>query len=650
MSVWASERHGPRWAAPALSAWIAWTVAGIALGLVGVVALVRVVSPQAGGGEVPAEIRDWLLALLCVPLGARIAAHRPHNPCGWLVLAVGTLAAATVATATLPSGTGTWLRDWLWWPGYGLLVLIALLFPDGHPVSPRWRWITRALVGSTAVGTIALASLSARAPDLLSGTTAISPGLDTIAFLAATAVLVLGAFAAVVSLAVRIVRTPPGARGLLVWAVVNAAILLVALLLDTFAGVPLIWLLGALAVPVAAVIGVLRYGLYAIEFLVHRTLAYGLASAALLLCYPLILLALGGSTSEPATVAAIVVLVVASLPVRAGANRIVHQWLYGLSARPYELLDTLGRRVVATQLPEQVLAEAVSTIGEALKLPFVQARLAGQTAAEATFGDRRPWSVTSLELGYQGQVFGELLVQQRSPDEPWSRREKKLLVGLATQLGPGAASVRLTRELQAARQRLVRTREEELRRLQHDLHDGIGAALTGSRMTARAARSRTQEPQVEVLLARLEEDLADAGTQLRRIIDGLRPPALDRGLVEALEVAARRHRRPDLDVAVHVDALPPIPAAVEVAAYRLVEEALVNVVKHAGAAQAEVSVTSTPVTLHVEVADDGIGPGLSGPGGVGWESMRERCQELGGSWTISATDPGTRVTATIPLT
>jgi len=157
------------------------------------------------------------------------------------------MGAGTVASAAVSTPPTDWLRLWLWWPSYGLLVLVALLFPSGRAASPRWRPVVRAIVGALLVGVAGLISLASRAPGLLAGDRVVAPGWDTIAVLGATAALLVGTALAVVSLVVRIVRASTATRGPLLWAGVNSALLLAATVLDTVEGLPLIWLLGALA-------------------------------------------------------------------------------------------------------------------------------------------------------------------------------------------------------------------------------------------------------------------------------------------------------------------------------------------------------------------------------------------------------------------
>lgn len=96
--------------------------------------------------------------------------------------------------------------------------------------------------------------------------------------------------------------------------------------------------------------------------------------------------------------------------------------------------------------------------------------------------------------------------------------------------------------------------------------------------------------------------------------------------------------------------LPPLPAAVEVAAYRLGHEAITNVVRHADATRCTVTLEATATRVCVDITDDGIGLAQSARPGVGLASMRERTEELGGVFTVSAAQPaGTRIHATLPI-
>ncbi|MFG1610285.1 sensor histidine kinase [Actinoplanes sp. NPDC049265] len=625
---------------------LAWSAAGVALVLVAGTAVTALAGIRDGP---PVEARDWLLALVCAPLGARVATHAARNACGWLVLAVGVLGAATVATSVDGGPLLGWLREWLWWPGNGLLILVALLFPDGHPAGRVVRWAVAGTAAATGAGTIAVAALAVRAPHgYLATGEPVRPSWDTTTILVATGVLLVAALLAVAALVARAVRATPAARGVLIGGAVNTVLLLTAYVLDTIEGVPLVWLAGALAIPLATAIGVVRYGLYDIDLLVHRTLVFGLSTLGLITLYATTVAVVAGHVPVSVGPVAAAVTVVALVPMRQWIDSALRRVLYGLGADPYALTTLLGSRVGHARTAEEVLTAAAGVIGAGLKSPYVAVHLGDRQPAEAVHGRQRDWPVTSLSLLHQGRPVGRLLVQQRAPDEPWSRRERALMRHLVAQLAPSAASVNLTRDLQSARERLVRAREEELRRLQRDLHDGVGPLLSGSRMLAWGAH--TGDERTSQVLSQIDGHLADAAAEVRRIVDGLRPPALDHGLAPALTRVVDRHRTSGLPVRLSVEGeLADLPAAVEVAAYRVLDEALTNVARHAAAGTTDVRVHRAGDDLCLSVSDDGAGGVRDRPGGIGLDSMRQRCEELGGSFTVTELDPGTRLAATIPV-
>jgi signal transduction histidine kinase len=225
-----------------------------------------------------------------------------------------------------------------------------------------------------------------------------------------------------------------------------------------------------------------------------------------------------------------------------------------------------------------------------------------------------------------------------------------VLDDLARQVGAAVHAVRLSTDLQHSRERLVTAREEERRRLGRELHDGLGPQLAGLTMKVEAAREliASRPDRAETLLLGLADQAEAAVADLRRMAYLLRPPALDTlGLLEALRSHAAQQ---PLDVRVIAPPdLPPLPAAVEVAVYRIAVEALRNVVRHAGARRCSVLLAIGAGGLTLEVVDDGRGlaPGVAG--GVGLSSMRERAAELGGRGTVEpGPGGGTRVVAELP--
>jgi two-component system NarL family sensor kinase len=213
----------------------------------------------------------------------------------------------------------------------------------------------------------------------------------------------------------------------------------------------------------------------------------------------------------------------------------------------------------------------------------------------------------------------------------------------------------LSADLQRSRERIVIGREEERRRLRRDLHDGLGPALTGIAMTADAAANlfHGRPDQVQTLLGSLRRDTRMMITDVRRLVDDLRPPALDElGLLGAIRKRADQLAwRADgsalvirLDIP---DTLPTLPAAIEVAAYRIATEALTNVARHADASAACVQLRCA-TSLDLEVTDDGGGDDGWLPG-VGLHGMRERATEVGGRFEAGPNRTGGRVFVTIPL-
>lgn len=224
------------------------------------------------------------------------------------------------------------------------------------------------------------------------------------------------------------------------------------------------------------------------------------------------------------------------------------------------------------------------------------------------------------------------------------------------------ANERMLREseaaLQCSREQLVKAREEERRRLRRDLHDGLGPQLASLTMRAEAARDvvLADPGRAREVLEGLAEQAQAAVADVRRLVYALRPPALDAlGLMGALRSQLSHQDYSGLCITIDVpEELPALPAAVEVAAYRIAIEALSNVVRHAKARSCTVCLTMDEKTgkLCLEVADDGRGIGEDRGAGMGLTSMRERAEELGGSCTIElvSSSGGTRVHAFLPCT
>jgi signal transduction histidine kinase len=329
--------------------------------------------------------------------------------------------------------------------------------------------------------------------------------------------------------------------------------------------------------------------------------------------------------------------------------------MYGERDEPYQALSRLGNRLEATFAPGEVLATIVETVAQALKLPYVAIALADPDEFKivAEYG-RRVDQPLVLPMNYQAEMIGQLICGPRGPSEPFNAAEQQLLEDMAHQAGVAVHAVRLTADLQRSRERLVTAREEERRRLRRDLHDGLGPELASLSLKLEAARNLIdRDPNAaDSLLAELKTQVQEAIADIRRLVYDLRPPALDElGLIPAVrETAASHNMAGGLRVEVEgPDAMPPLPAAVEVAAYRIAQEALHNVTRHARADSCVVRFTLKDA-LELEVLDNGIGLPDALRAGVGLTSMKERASELGGSFKFEpVAEGGARVYARLPL-
>jgi two-component system NarL family sensor kinase len=413
----------------------------------------------------------------------------------------------------------------------------------------------------------------------------------------------------------------------------------------------------------AAGVSVLKYRLWDLEPLVNRTLVFGALTAGLLGLYIGAVYGLGAlldSSGIGVSLAATATVAVAFAPLRSLLQERVNRLMYGDREEPYRALARLGERLGSTLDPDAVLPATVESVAEGLRAPYVAIELeeGGGWRTAASHGEARDDEPVRLPLEYRGEVVGRLIVQPRARTEPFSAADLRLLGDLSRQAGVAAHAVRLRQDLVRSRERLVVTREEERRRLRRDLHDGLGPTLAGIGLEIESVRALTQrDPNAaDELLTRLKTEVQDAIADIRRIAYDLRPPTLDElGLVPALREQAARLSGSNgspgtLRISVEAPGdLPGLPAAVEVAAYRIAVEAVTNVSRHAEAHTCSI-VLSVHGDLEVEVRDDGRGIPPSPKGGVGLASMRERAEELGGTLAVEpGEDSGTVVLARLPL-
>ncbi|MFD8321727.1 sensor histidine kinase [Kitasatospora purpeofusca] len=347
--------------------------------------------------------------------------------------------------------------------------------------------------------------------------------------------------------------------------------------------------------------------------------------------------------------------------------RAVDRFYYGDRARPYQVVRALAERLSRAVSPADAPPLLCDTVVGALGLPGARVVLHTRTGPHelASVGTVGPNSQV-FPLSYEGAVIGDLYAPPRAGQPELDAQDHEVLRFLADQAAPAIASLRMYEELQRGRRQIVLAREEERRRLRHDLHDGLGPTLSGLRLGVDTARATVPEGSSAARSLRaVSAGIGQAIDELRRITEGLAPAALaGEGLAVALRRLVAELDGPRVRIALVLDPDPPpgLAAAVEVAALRISGEALHNVLRHSAAGQARLTLRVRPEAVVVEVWDDGRGfppdrsvpVGAAGPrragSGLGLRSMAERAEELGGRFTTGNHDGGALVRAELPRT
>ncbi|HRE47549.1 MAG TPA: histidine kinase [Aggregatilineales bacterium] len=408
---------------------------------------------------------------------------------------------------------------------------------------------------------------------------------------------------------------------------------------------------------------ILRHRLYDIDIIINRTLVYGTLTALVVGIYVLVVGTMStvfqSSGSFLISLIATSVVSVSFHPLRERLQYLVDHYVYGERNNPYAVISSLSQRLETITAPGTLLPGIAETVAQALKLPFVSIALksGAEFKTDAVYGqpaDRG--QITTLPLMYGQEVVGQMVIGQTAGDKPLDASQHQLLINIARQAGTAAHAVQLSMDLQQSRQQLVTAREEERRRLRRDLHDGLGPTLAAHTIKVGAARALIESnPQTAVaILSELETSLANSLTDIRRLVYNLRPPALDQlGLIGALndfiQQCNQRGNNETVFMLQSLAQLSPLPAAVEVAVYRIVQEGVNNVIRHAHARSCQVEI-ETNGQLMIHIQDDGLGLPTPLNYGVGLHSMRERSEELGGHFSIrNQPGGGTAVHVRLPL-
>jgi signal transduction histidine kinase len=627
-------------------------------------------------------------------VGALVASRVPRNPIGWLMLTIGAGFALVglsdeVLTYTVVTNPGAmpgkavaaWVTNWVFIVTLAPIPLILLLFPTGNVVSPRWRWVVRAIVIAagflTVGGMVRPGNVETDAGIVVAnpiGVEAIGPALEIVAAVA-FAVIIGGAVASVVAVGVRYRRSADEERRQIrgLTYMVGVAVLIFLAVLAT-SGVA--WLNDILfiaffgsfgvGIPVAIGYSILRHRLYDIDVVVKKTVTYSIVAIALTGFY-LAFVTVATLVNFSRLFFAAVLLVLTFRPVRRTARTIADRLIYGRRATPYEVLSEFSERMSETYSTDDVLprmaqvlqgatgatrADVWLRVGRELRArasapgggPLPAPVAAADDASPALPGD------FAAEVRHQGALLGALTVEMPAND-PLDPSRERLVRDLAAQAGPVLRNVRLIEELRASRQRLVAAQDAERRKLERNIHDGAQQQLVALGVKLRLADALVDRDAAKAhdLLTQLQAEAQGAIDDLRDLARGIYPPLLaDRGLGPALEAQARKSAVP-VDVA--ADGVGRLGQDVEAAVYFSCLEALQNIAKYANASRATISLAQHDGRLDFSVTDDGAGFDVAAvERGSGLQGMADRMDAIGGSLVVeSAPGAGTTVRGTIEV-
>ncbi|GAA1752636.1 GAF domain-containing sensor histidine kinase [Agromyces humatus] len=433
-----------------------------------------------------------------------------------------------------------------------------------------------------------------------------------------------------------------------------------------------------IALPIAAVHGIFRYGAFDIapgdrgrsvarssNLLITVFYGIGVATPAIVL---------SGQLRVVPAVLLTALVAVGLLPVRTWVQRWIHRRLFGDRERQFEMLSELGARLEEAGEPRDLLTRLAEAVRGGVDASWVRIRLAtsdgalaatpvgvaGDAVEPRVLADAED-VVLAADLVRGDETLGRIEAGPRRRGD-YSESERTLLHTVAGQAAASVANVRLTAqlaaqldELTASRERLVAAQDDERRRLERDLHDGIQQNVVAQIAALRLARNRLERGELTPAeLAELQDQARETLTDLRELAQGIHPPVLsDNGLVAAVESGVARYPIPLSVVADAAVRAERFPDDVETTAYYVVREALANTAKHAGATHASVALRRNNGHLRIAISDDGRGIGSVEPASVtagGLANIRDRVAALRGTLRVSAAEPsGTTVLVDIPV-
>lgn len=537
----------------------------------------------------------------------------------------------------------------------GTYLSFLLLFPGGR-FKPRWTAIPALLW----IVHIAYSSLIPLIPQLQAY---MAPHAIIYIFIAAMHVL------GVVMLAYRYTQeTSPGIRRQLLWLIVGISGYvgagLIRNIVDSNHGVFVMLIQiglysSLLFVPFSVGVIVLERRARQMSVAFNRTMVYIMLSVLGVLAYGLLVGVLGffihGKANAIIALLATGMLAILFQPLRERVQKAVNRLVYGEWEDPYRVLSRLTQQLEASLTHTGLLASVVEKVATTLQIPYaaIEVYTAKGMDRLAVYGEPVE-EVRYIELEVQGVPVGRLILGDRRLGQSMPPGMRNIVEDLARQVSIAVQSFSLADDLHHSRERLINAREEERRRLRRDLHDGLGSSLAS--MTLRideAIQHYEDSPErsrqaLETVRNQMREAIAD----IRRLVYSLRPPALDEfGLAFALQELSMQYQTPALQITLEgAERGLDLSAAAEVAVYRIVQEALTNVVRHANASQCRIQLRLDERVLRIRIKDNGDGMPASVTPGIGVRSIKERAEELGGAFAL-ASEPGkgTDIQVSLPI-
>jgi two-component system NarL family sensor kinase len=616
-------------------------------------------------------------------VGGLIIAQQIRNPVGWSILVhafcfIGGELTRQYAIYGLQTQPGSlpaaelisWFSYWLWGPGIlSGFILLPLYFPTGSLPSPRWKFFQIFSCISLGFITFMMAfrvnSIEIPGESNPFGWIEVQTAFDPVFGMIWISCVVF----TIASLILRYKHGNVTLRNQIKWPLYSLSILFIGdRLVNWFFPLHIAEIcfgLSLAAIWLSIGVAILRYQLFNIDLLISRTILYVSLSALVASLYIAIVIGLGTvlvgaqilNTNNILIIQlfATGIIAVVFQPLQQLLQQLINRLLYGYRDDPYRVISTLNKSLNLVFSPSELLPTIAKSIRETLKLPYVAIQLHQhhhEVMAQVSSGEAVN-STQIVPLIYQHEQIGQLILGQRSDHEPFSSHEIELFQTIAQQVSIATNTVILHYDLQHSQERLVTAREEERRRLQRDLHDGLGPTLAGLVMQIDAAHALIyDDPDTSAeLLHEVKHELKNTVTSVRQLVYQLWPLSLGQlGLAATMrEHILSINRTNKLEISLSIDEpLPELSAALELAAYYILIEAINNVLRHAQASQCHIHIRAEQ-QLDLRITDNGVGLSAGYRAGIGLHSIRERAKELGGQCTIGMTaQGGTEIWVSIP--